>query len=105
MVDAIISNLNASVKNYYGKDSSFTAYSLKEFTVNDTVNFFNQMGVFPKEENEGKLYPFSEQASAISDALRNEIARLGIEIKQVSMLPIFQEIRSLLKLYQKMEKL
>ena len=75
------SNLNASVKNYYGKDSSFTAYSLKEFTVNDTVNFFNQMGVFPKEENEGKLYPFSEQASAVSDALRNEIARLGIEIK------------------------
>ena len=39
------------------------------------------MGVFPKEENEGKLYPFSEQASAVSDALRNEIARLGIEIK------------------------
>ena len=74
------SNLNASVKNYYGKDSSFTAYSLKEFTVNDTVNFFNQMGVFPKEENEGKLYPFSEQASAVSDALRNEIAKLGIEI-------------------------
>lgn len=75
------SNLNASVKNYYGKNSSFTAYSLKEFTVNDTVNFFNQMGVFPKEESEGKLYPFSEQASAVSDALRNEIARLNIEIK------------------------
>ena len=51
------------------------------------------MGVFPKEENEGKLYPFSEQASAVSDALRNEIARLGIEIKTGFTLLTYQEIK------------
>ncbi len=75
------SNINASVDNYYGKDSNFTAWCLKRFTVNDTVNFFNQLGIFPKEEDKGKLYPFSGQASSVLDCLRNEIKRLGIHME------------------------
>ncbi len=74
------SNINACVNNYYGRDKNFVSYALNEFDVNNTVNFFNQLGVFPKEEKNGKLYPFSEQASAVSDALRNELARLNVEI-------------------------
>lgn len=74
------SNTNVSVDNYYGNDSNFTAWCLKRFTVNDTVNFFNQLGVFPKEEEKGRLYPFSGQASAVLDCLRNEVSRLGIEV-------------------------
>ena len=62
------------------------------------------MGVFPKEENEGKLYPFSEQASAVSDALRNEIARLGIEIKTGFHVADISRNKSLSRLLQKMEK-
>ncbi len=74
------SNTNTSTDNYYGNDSNFTAWCLKRFTVNDTVNFFNQLGVFPKEEEKGKLYPFSGQASAVLDCLRNEVSRLGVDI-------------------------
>lgn len=74
------SNINASINNYYGRNKGFVSYALDEFTVDNTVNFFNRLGVFPKEEKDGKLYPFSEQASAVSDALRNELSRLGIEI-------------------------
>lgn len=73
-------NISASVDNYHGQDNNFAAYILKEFTVDNTVNFFNQLGVFPKEDEGGKLYPFSLQASSVLDALRYEIARLGIEI-------------------------
>lgn len=75
-------NINASVKNYHGFefDNSFVTYVLKEFTVDNTVNFFNEMGVFPKEDEYGKLYPFSLQASSVLDALRFEAERLGVEI-------------------------
>lgn len=73
------SNMNTCTDNYYGRNKGFVSYALDEFTVENTVNFFNRIGVFPKEEKEGKLYPFSEQASAVSDALRNELSRLGIE--------------------------
>lgn len=74
------SNINAGINNYYGRNKGFVSYALDEFTVDNTVNFFNRLGVFPKEEKDGRLYPFSEQASAVSDALRNELSRLGIEI-------------------------
>lgn len=74
------SNINAGVNNYYGRDRSFVSYALDRYSVNDTVNFFNNIGVFPKEEKDGKLYPFSEQASAVLDGLRNELERLNIDI-------------------------
>lgn len=74
------SNINVDINNYYGQDRAFVSYALKEFTVQNTVNFFNQLGVFPKEEKNGRLYPFSEQASAVLDALRLECDRLKINI-------------------------
>ena len=71
-------NLNTCTANYYGRFPKFTRHALFSFTVDDTVNFFNRLGVFPKEEENGKLYPYSGQASAVLDALRNELSRLGI---------------------------
>lgn len=74
------SNLNTSPKDYYGQQPQFVNYALKEFTVDYTVNFFNGMGVFPREESQGRLYPFSGQATAVLDALRGEIERLGVVV-------------------------
>lgn len=73
-------NLGACVNNYYGRNPAFVKTALENFTVDDTINFFNSLGVFPREEENGKLYPFSGQASAVLDALRNELARLEIPI-------------------------
>lgn len=74
-------NINASSKNYYSIEKGFVDFALKEFDVQSTINFFNELGVFPREEKEGKLYPFSEQATAILDCLRNEIERLKVEVR------------------------
>lgn len=79
------SNLNADVSNYYGKAPNFVINAFKEYSVNDTLNFFNSIGVFPKEEENGKLYPFSGQASAVLDALRNELERLKISISHADI--------------------
>lgn len=73
-------NIKAQTANYYGMDNSFVTYVLKEFTVDNTVNFFNQLGIFPREEEKGKLYPFSLQASSVVDALRSEVQRLDIDV-------------------------
>jgi hypothetical protein len=69
------SNINANVDNYYGKEPEFISYALREYSVNNTIDFFNRMGIFPREEESGKLYPYSGQAAAMLDALRNEIER------------------------------
>jgi hypothetical protein len=71
-------NLGATVDNYYGRSPEFVLNAFTEYTVDDTINFFNNLGVFPREEEAGKLYPFSGQAAAVLDALRNELDRLGI---------------------------
>ena len=74
------SNLNTQPSNYYGKRPSFVNNALKEFTVEDTVNFFNMLGIFPREERGGRLYPYSLQASAVLDALRIKCDALGVEM-------------------------
>lgn len=74
-------NRNVSEKNYFGEKPAFVKPALEAFDVDKTVDFFFRLGVFPKEESGGKLYPYSEQASAVLDCLRLEVERLGVIVK------------------------
>lgn len=47
---------------------------LEQFGTNDTIEFFRTLGLLTKQKNDG-LYPVSEQASSVLDALRFELAR------------------------------
>ena len=74
-------NVNASPQHFFGEDPIFTQPALSEFDIESTLGFFRSLGILPKEEAEGKIYPYSDQASAILDALRLEIERLGIDVR------------------------
>lgn len=52
---------------------------LDRFSVWDTLTFFEELGVLTKSRN-GYIYPNSEQASAVLDALRLETERLGVQV-------------------------
>lgn len=43
-------------------------------------NYFKEIGLIIKEDDLGRLYPYSESASSVVDALRKEIERLNIEV-------------------------
>lgn len=53
----------------------------------ETIRFFNGLGLLTRSEDEGRVYPYSEQAAAVREALINELKHLkatiqcGIEIK------------------------
>ena len=66
-------NINTSVYNFYGKQPEFTKKALEEFTVGKTIDFFSKIGILAKEEKDGKMYPYSDQASSVVDTLRNEL--------------------------------
>lgn len=53
---------------------------LGRFTVEQTVLFFREIGVELKREETGKLFPVTDRARTVLDALLQEAARLGIEI-------------------------
>ena len=75
-----ISNRNISIGNYHGSNPQFAEFALTHFDLNKTEEFFNSIGVVFKEENGGKLYPYSLQASSVTDALRFAAAKLDVKI-------------------------
>jgi len=73
-------NVDISLKHFHGgKNKDVISAVLKTFDQKKTIRFFDEIGVFPKEKN-GCIYPYSEQASALLDCLRNEIIRLNIDV-------------------------
>jgi len=73
-------NVNTGVYNYHGKNPKFVHAALNRFDVNSTINFFERLGVVHKVEAEGKVFPFSNQASSVLDVLRYELREVGVEI-------------------------
>ncbi len=60
-------------------DSEFALHVIEQFGVDQTLDFFRGLGVFPHERN-GYYYPVSEQASAVVSLLLQKTASLGVEI-------------------------
>jgi len=48
--------------------------------VDDTLAFFENLGIACKTEDEGKVYPHSDQASAVLDVLRYELEQLRVQL-------------------------
>lgn len=65
---------NSSIKepflSYHSRNNGFFAETLKNFSVNDTINFFSILGLPLIELENGKMYPRSLQASSVIDIFR-----------------------------------
>lgn len=74
-------NTQADLGKYMGGDPSFPAQALARFTPQNALDFFQDLGIQPKIEGEGKAFPLSEQASSILDVLLFAIEELGIRVE------------------------
>ncbi|TDT52060.1 NAD(P)/FAD-dependent oxidoreductase [Fonticella tunisiensis] len=74
-----LTNVYANVDRYHGKNPWFIKDALEQFSVEQTIDFFEELGVACKEERDGKVYPYSDQASSVLDVLRYELEELGVE--------------------------
>lgn len=70
-----LGNMDLSVEQYNTDSPDILQGFLGKFGTNETIDFFRSLGLLVKEKN-GYLYPLSEQASSVLDALRYEISRL-----------------------------
>ncbi len=73
-------NINSDLTYYHGNNPEFAKSALSEFTVNDTITFFEELGIAHKVENLGKVFPMSDQASSFLDVFLYELNRLGINV-------------------------
>lgn len=72
-VDEIIKHIPGNGRFLY---SPFTVYNN-----NDIIEFFEGLGVKLKEEDHGRMFPVSNRAQDVVDALVDELDRLHVDIK------------------------
>jgi len=72
-----ISNTNITIDRYHGESVSFAEPILTGF---HTTEFFESLGVLLKEEDRGRLFPRTDQATTVVDALKAELTRLNVHI-------------------------
>ncbi len=82
-----LGNLDMGPEKYYTGDNVFLQKCLERFGTEETIAFFKELGLLIKERN-GYLYPVSEQAASVLDALRFGIARNSDRIKVYQETPI-----------------
>lgn len=75
-----LTNLVIQPGDYRGNHPSFVMPVLHTFSQNQTLQMFEEMGLIWKENN-GLVYPYSNQASTVLDLLRAELKRLAVEVR------------------------
>ncbi len=75
-----LGNRALSEQAYYGSSSQWIKDSLERFGTEDTIRFFQGLGLLLKERN-GYLYPACEQAAVVLDVLRTELRTLGVCVR------------------------
>ena len=73
-----VTNANVSPDDFWGGRRTIVRRVLRGWPVQDTVAFFRELGVSLHEETDGKLFPDSNRARDVLNALLNEAERAGV---------------------------
>lgn len=75
-----LTNLDQKPEYYRSQVPDFSKDALMQFSVEKTLRFFEELGIYPKNRN-GYIYPNSDQAVSVLEVLTLEAERLHIEIQ------------------------
>ncbi len=73
-----LTNENALSHAYHNAEFAFSA--LKKYPPEKIKEFFGSMGMLTKTDSEGRVYPRSNNASSVLDALRFEVEKNNIDV-------------------------
>ena len=76
-----LTNRAADVSHYHGTDPSFVIPALREFSVSQTLDFFQSIGLYTVTEPGGRVYPYSDQANSVVDVLRFALERKNLTLR------------------------
>jgi predicted Rossmann fold flavoprotein len=72
---------NRAIQEAFGAGGSFLGPALRQFDVDRTVRLFEEDGVATKVEGNGKIFPMSDRAVDVLDALARRFRRSGAEFR------------------------
>jgi len=67
--------------HYHGSFPKFVIPALNRFGLEDTRQFFSELGLETFKEDDGRYFPCSNQAKSVDDVLEFELKRLGVELQ------------------------
>ena len=76
-----LTNLHANEGGYHGENRTFADHALGAFNVEQTLNWFRELGLFTVAEPSGRVYPYSDQANSVVDVLRFALEQRNIRVE------------------------
>ena len=76
-----LTNKNIEVSRYHGTDPAFVTPIFDAFDQFQTMEFFEKLGVVLKEEERGRIFPRTNQASTVVEALEHELSSLNVDVR------------------------
>ena len=71
--------LNTDKSPFYFSKNNFHAYAVSRFNAKNNIAFFNDLGLYTRADEDGRVYPLSNQATTVLDTLRLECERLSVK--------------------------
>ena len=75
-----LTNLHALEGGFHGDDPEFSRYAIQNFDPQDTIQWFQNMGLFTVAEESGRVYPYSNHANSVLDVLRLSLLKPNISL-------------------------
>jgi predicted Rossmann fold flavoprotein len=80
-----LTNKNIDVTRYHGANPQFIEQVLSAFDQNKVMSYFESLGVLLKEEDNGRIFPRTNQASSVVEALNYELKKLKVVVETNSL--------------------
>ena len=75
-----LTNIHIDVSRYHGADSNFVKAVFEQFDQKQTMAFFESIGVILKEEDRGRIFPRTNQATTVVHALKQRLDELRVTL-------------------------
>jgi hypothetical protein len=76
-----VTHREVSERDFHGGSRPFVARVLRAFPVDETLRWFESLGVKLKLEETGKYFPVTDDAQTVLDALLAAVARAGVTLR------------------------
>ena len=75
-----LTNVHANGASYHGDNPAFAVPALEAFSVEQTLQWFSNLGLYTVSEASGRVYPYSDQANSVVDVLRFGLMKPNIQL-------------------------
>ena len=75
-----LTNLHALAGGYHGEQAAFANHALARFGPEETMAWFEKLGLLTVAEPSGRVYPYSDQANSVVDVLRFALEQDNIQL-------------------------